>query len=74
VLRNSADHQEVFERCLNDLMGFIERNEQRAAKTERRSSEKAQAEARVTAARDMVRHVLQERLEGRELQRRSPLS
>lgn len=67
VLRNSSEHADVFDRCLTDLVGFIERSEQRAAKSERRTSEKAQAEARTSKARDMVRHALQERLEGKEL-------
>lgn len=67
VLRDSSEHAEVFERCLKDLMGFIEQSEQRAAKLERRTSEKLHADARNALANDMVRGVLHERLEGKEL-------
>ena len=43
-------------------MAFIARNEQRSAKVEKRTEAKATAEARTTRARDMVRHILHDRL------------
>ncbi len=67
VLQSADDQSGIFEKCLSDLMGFIERNEQRVAKVEKRTAEKAAADARTTKARDMVRHVLHERLEGKQL-------
>ena len=67
VLQSADDQSGIFEKCLSDLMGFIERNEQRVAKVEKRTAERAAADARTTKARDMVRHVLHERLEGKQL-------
>lgn len=67
VLGDSADHVEMFEKCLADLTKFVERSEQKAAKVEQRTSERLQAEARNAAANDIVHVVLNERLEGKEL-------
>ncbi len=67
ILLASGEDPGVFERSLSTLLGFIERSDQRAAKTERRISERAQAEARTSKARDMSRQVLHERLEAKQL-------
>lgn len=67
VLRASADDTAVFDKCLSDLLGFIERSESRAARTERRTTERAQADARTARARELTRQVLHDRLEGKRL-------
>jgi hypothetical protein len=67
ILLAAGEDPGVFERSLSTLLGFIERSDQRAAKAERRTSERAQAEARTSKARDMARHVLHERLEAKQL-------
>ncbi|MFM7786557.1 MAG: DUF1631 family protein, partial [Gammaproteobacteria bacterium] len=67
VLRASADDTAVFDKCLADLLGFIERSESRATRTERRTTERAQAEARTARARELTRQTLHDRLEGKRL-------
>lgn len=67
VLRASADDPAVFDKCLTELLGFIERTESRANRTERRTAERAQAEARTSKARELTRQVLHDRLEGKRL-------
>ncbi len=62
VLRNYDEHTEVFDKCLNDLMGFIERQEKRAQKVERRNTEQAAAKARSAKSRELVKVLMQERL------------
>lgn len=69
ILTSPDGSTEVFDRCLERLRTFVTRAEQRSAKLEKRTSEKAAADARLAAARDLVRHALQERLEGRVLPR-----
>ncbi|MCG3169321.1 MAG: hypothetical protein CALGDGBN_00839 [Pseudomonadales bacterium] len=59
--------REVFARALQQLQECVERAEQRAIKLERRTSEKAVAEARLTAAREAVHAVMRQKLDGREL-------
>jgi Protein of unknown function (DUF1631) len=58
---------EAFRTALETLKECIERTELRAVKLERRTSEKAVAEARLAAARDAVHAVMKEKLEGSEL-------
>jgi len=67
VLRASADDPAVFDKCLTELLGFIERTESRANRNERRTTERAQAEARTSKARELTRQVLHDRLEGKRL-------
>ncbi len=49
------------------LADHATRTEQRAQKIERRTAEKAEAEARTRAARDAVYHALRERLDGQHI-------
>jgi Protein of unknown function (DUF1631) len=67
ILRGSKENLAVFEKCLNDLVRFISQTESRSAKIEKRTEERAAAEARTNKARDMVRQILHDRLEGKEL-------
>jgi len=67
IIHSPLDDLGVFESGLADLRSMAEREESRAAKAEKRTGEKAVAEARIAKARDMVRHVMHERLDGREL-------
>ncbi len=69
ILTSPDGSSEVFDRCLERLRTFVSRAELRSAKLEKRTSEKAAADVRMAAARDLVRHALQERLEGRVLPR-----
>lgn len=55
-----------FAQALQQLQEQIERVEQRAIKLERRTSERAVAEARLTTARDTVHAVMREKLDGHE--------
>jgi len=66
----AADAQagrEAFAQALQQLQCAIERAEQRAVKLERRTSEKAVADARLAAAREAVHAVMQQKLDGRDL-------
>jgi hypothetical protein len=62
VLQGSAEHAEVFEKCLNDLMGFISNQDSRAGKLERRTREQAAAQARSAQSLEAVKTLLNERL------------
>ncbi len=59
--------REAFARALQQLQECVDRAEQRAIKLERRTSEKAVAEARLTAAHEAVHAVMRQKLDGREL-------
>ena len=67
VLQGSAEHAEVFEKCLNDLMGFISNQDSRAGKLERRTREQAAAQARSAQSLEAVKTLLNERLSGATL-------
>jgi len=67
VLEGSAEHAEVFEKCLNDLMSFISNEDSRASKLERRTREQAVAHARTAHAQEAVKTLLNERLSGTAL-------
>ncbi|MBK9468323.1 MAG: DUF1631 family protein [Gammaproteobacteria bacterium] len=67
VLQGSAEHADVFEKCLNDLMGFISNQDSRAGKLERRTREQAAAQARSAQSREAVKTLLNERLAGAAL-------
>ena len=53
VLQGSAEHADVFEKCLNDLLGFISNQDSRAGKLERRTREQAAAQARSAQSREV---------------------
>lgn len=59
--------REAFVQVLLHLQGHIEHAEQRAIKLERRTSEKAVADARLSAARNAVHAVMQQKLDGCDL-------
>lgn len=67
VLHGSAEHADVFEKCLNDLMGFISNQDSRAGKLERRTREQAAAQARAAQSQEAVRNLLSARLSGAAL-------
>jgi hypothetical protein len=67
VLHGSAEHADVFEKCLNDLMGFISNQDSRAGKLERRTREQAAAQARSAQSLEAVKTLLNERLAGTAL-------
>jgi hypothetical protein len=57
----------VFEKCLNDLMGFISNQDSRAGKLERRTREQAAAQARSAQSLEAVKTLLNQRLSGAAL-------
>lgn len=59
--------REAFVQVLLQLQGHIDHAEQRAIKLERRTSEKAVADARLSAARNAVHAVMQQKLDGCDL-------
>lgn len=67
VLHTSEEGENVFEKCLEELNSFVSRQDHRAAKVEKRTRERAEAQARSTEAREAVRTVLNARLEGAEV-------
>ena len=67
MLHGSAEHADVFEKCLNDLMGFISNQDSRAGKLERRTREQAAAQARAAQSQEAVRNLLSARLSGAAL-------
>lgn len=67
VLQGSAEHADVFEKCLNDLLGFISNQDSRAGKLERRTREQAAAQARSAQSREVVKTLLNQRLAGAAL-------
>lgn len=67
LLEAPAADTESYRTALAKVRELCERAEQRAVKLERRTSEKAAAEARTAAARDAVHQVLRERLDDTEL-------
>ena len=67
VLHGSAEHADVFEKCLNDLMGFISNQDSRASKLERRTREQAAAQARSAQSLEAVKTLLNDRLSGAAL-------
>jgi len=67
LAEDSRAGSEAFGQALERLQSCVERAEARAVKIERRTSEKAAADARLAAARDAVHQVMKEKLEGHEL-------
>jgi len=67
VLHASGAEDKVFEQCLDELLGFIEKQDQRAIKREKRISEQAAAQARTEASREAVKTLLNQRLADTEL-------
>lgn len=67
VLHDSNDGSDIFEKCLNDLMDFIAKQDAHASKQEQRTRERTAARTRTAHAREVVNTLLNERLEGAAL-------
>ena len=67
VLRDYDEHLDVFEKCLSDLLDFVDRHDKRRTKVEQRTTEQAAAQARTSKSRKFVKKLLKSRLTGRSL-------